>query len=305
VDRVRLPAEFPDAVEAVARVTIARSYTADERRHFLRYTRTRSWPMLQRFPIDDDLHAELLAQMLATTAETVRSMLRSLRAEARAAAADLVADDRYRAAVAALPFRPDDRIVAVGDSITADRLGWFELLQASIDLAGTPKPTLVNLGVSGNTTADVLERFDLLAAARPSRVLLMLGTNDARGHGRTSRHRMATVKETERNLRALIDLITHDLNAVTTVVTPPAVDQARIDTFFSDAPVHWQAAAVAEVAHAVREAAPGAVDLHEAAAFPRGAEELLESDGVHPTLAGQRLILARIVDHLRVGARDR
>ena len=281
-------------------MTLAGSYTDDERRHFLRYTRTRSWPMLQRFPIDDDLHAELLAQMLATTPEAVRSMLGSLRAEARAAAGHLVADDRYRAAVTALPFRPDDTIVAVGDSITADRLGWFELLAASIDLAGTPKPTLVNLGVSGNTTADVLERFDLLAAAQPSRVLLMLGTNDARGHGRTSRHRMATIKETERNLRALIDLITHDLNAGTTVVTPPAVDQARIDTFFRDAPVHWQATAVAEVAHVIREAVPGAVDVH-AAAFTPGAEELLESDGVHPTLAGQRLILAQIVDHLRKG----
>ncbi|GIF51410.1 acyl-CoA thioesterase-1 [Asanoa ferruginea] len=276
----------------------ARGYTDAERRHFLRYTRTQSWPMLQRFPVDDDLHAELLAQMLACTPETIRALLRSLHDEARAAAAQLLADDHYRDAVAGLPFRPEDRIAAVGDSITADRLGWFELLAASIDLTGAPQATLVNLGISGNTTADVLERFDLVEAVRPTRVLLMLGTNDARAHGRTGRYRMATTEETGRNLRALVDLITRDLNAPVTIITPPAVNQGRIDSFFSDAPLHWQATAVAEVAGVVHQAAPDALDLHDAISA-HGTDDLLESDGVHPTPAGQRLILARIVDHLR------
>ncbi|WP_143049680.1 SGNH/GDSL hydrolase family protein [Asanoa ishikariensis] len=278
-----------------------RSYTDDERRHFLRYTRTQSWPMLQRFPVDDDLHAELLAQMLASTPETIRALLHSLRDETRAAATQMLADDHFRNAVAALPFGPEDRIAAVGDSITADRLGWFELLAASIDLTGVPKATLINLGISGNTTADVLERFDLLEAVRPTRVLLMLGTNDARAHGRTGRYRMATTAETGRNLRALVNLITQDLNAVVTIITPPAVNQQRIDTFFNDAPLHWQAAAVAEVAGVAHQTAPGALDLHKAI-HARGTEDLLEPDGVHPTLAGQRLILASIVDHLRTVA---
>ncbi|MEV4539250.1 GDSL-type esterase/lipase family protein [Asanoa sp. NPDC049518] len=278
----------------------ARSYTDDERRHFLRYTRTESWPMLQRFPVDDGLHAELLAQMLASTPETIRALLGSLRDEVRAAAARMLADEHFREALTALPFRPQDRIAAVGDSITADRLGWFELLSASIDLTGGPKPTLINLGISGNTTADVLERFDLVEAARPTRVLLMLGTNDARAHGRTGRYRMATTEETGRNLRALVDLMTRDLNAVVTIVTPPAVNQQRIDTFFTDAPLHWQAAEVAEVAGVVHRSAPGALDLHNAIGG-RGTDDLLEPDGVHPTLAGQRIILTHIVDHLRAG----
>jgi acyl-CoA thioesterase I len=282
------------------RVSAALGFTDADRRHFLRYTRTRSWPMLQRFPVDDDLHDRMLAQMLASTPETVRSLIGSLRDETRAGAGRMLADDRYRDAVAALPFRPDDRIVAVGDSITADRLGWFELLAASLDLIGRPAPTLINLGVSGNTTADVLERFDLLEAAQPTRVLLMLGTNDARAHGRTGRHRMATTRETGRNLRALVDLITRELGASITVSTPPAVDQERIDRFFTGAPLHWRADAVAEVAAAVQRAAPGAVDLH-AATGARGATDFLDADGVHPTPAGQQFILTRIVDHLRAG----
>ena len=274
-------------------MSTAPSPTDEERRNFLRYTRTRSWPMLQRFPIGDQTHLELLAQMLDGTPEEIRSMLGSLRDETRAAAASMLADDQFRDNVTSLPFCPDDRIVAVGDSITADRLGWFDLLAASLDRTGAPTPTLINLGVSGNTTADVIERFDLLAAAGPSRVLLMLGTNDARAHGRTDRYRMATLPETERNLRALIELIALDLNAAVTVV-----DQDRIDAFFGGAPVHWSAAAVAEIAGVTRKVAPDAVDLHQLTQ-PHVTTDLLEPDGVHPTPAGQRFILTHMVEHLR------
>ena len=270
--------------------------SSSDRRDFLRYTRTNRWPILERFPVGEDVHAELLAHMLSCTPEVIAALTDSLEEETRAAAAHLLTDEAYRDALTALPFGSDDRVVAVGDSITADRLGWFELLAASFGSLGKPGPTLINLGVSGNTTADVIERFDLLEAARPTRVLLMLGTNDARAHGRAGHHRMATTHETERNLRALLDLVTGDLHSEVTVITPPAVDQPRVDEFFADAPVRWSAAAVAEIAAVVRKVAPEAVDVHDAT---RGLPaDLLEADGVHPTAAGQRFILARILDHL-------
>jgi lysophospholipase L1-like esterase len=156
--------------------------------------------------------------------------------------------------------------------------------------------SLHNLGVSGNTTADVLERFDLLEAARPTRLLLMLGTNDSREHGRTHSYRMATPSETERNLLALLDLIA-GLGATVTVITPTVVDGERIAEFFAGGPVRWEAGAVAETAAVVRKVAPAGLDLHtitQAAGFAG----LLESDGVHPTPSGQRFILTRIVEHL-------
>jgi acyl-CoA thioesterase I len=270
--------------------------TDDERRHFLRYTRTGSWPMLQRFPVSADLHAGLLAEMLGCSPAHVRVLLASLGDELAEAATTMLRDPAYRAAVEALPFRPGDRVVAVGDSITADRLGWFDLLAASIERTGVPGVSLHNLGVSGNTTADVLERYDLLEAARPDRVLVMLGTNDSREHGRTRAYRMASPGETERNLAALLDLIA-DLGSAVTVITPTAVDQDRITAFFAGGPVRWSAAAVAETAAAVRRVAPACVDLHTASreAGPAG---LLEPDGVHLTPAGQRFVLTRIVAHL-------
>lgn len=271
--------------------------TDDDRRTFVRYTRTRRWPLLDRFPVDDRLHTDLLAQMLSCEPAAVRALRDGMAGEVRDAAARMMADRRFHAAVGRLPFGRDDRVVAVGDSVTADRLGWFELLAAAIRRSGTPPAALLNLGLSGNTTADVLERFDLLEAARPSRVLVMLGTNDARMHGRTSEYRMVTAGETERNLRALLHLITDDLNATVTVLTPPAIDQHRAAAHFAGAPVGWHASAVAEVADVVRQVAPTAVDLHTAARR-YGLDRFLEADGVHPTPAGQRLIVASLVDHL-------
>src|SRR5690242_4527965 len=103
--------------------------------------------MLERFPISDELHVELLAEMLACSPARIRAMLAALRDEARETAGKLLADDHYRTAVAGLPFGPGDRVVAVGDSITADRLGWFELLRASIDLIGESSATWCNLAV--------------------------------------------------------------------------------------------------------------------------------------------------------------
>jgi lysophospholipase L1-like esterase len=268
--------------------------TAAQRRDFIRYTDTRRWPLLGRFPVEDDLHAELLAQMLACSPETVRSIVRDLTGEARETAAEMLADAGFRAAVRALPFGPGERIVAVGDSITADRLGWFELLAAAAALDGRPTGAMVNLGVSGNTTADVIERFDLLEAARPSHVLLMLGTNDARRHGRAVAHRMVAAAETGRNLRALVDLVVAGLGAAVMVITPPAVDQRRIGTFFAGGVVGWRADDIAEIAEIARGVAPGGVDLH-AVTRDHVEGDFLEADGVHPTPAGQRLILTHVV----------
>jgi acyl-CoA thioesterase-1 len=275
--------------------------TDDERRNFVRYTRTRRWPLLERFPVDDRLHTELLAQMVACEPAVVRALRQGMADEVREAAVTMTADRRFRAAVRRLPFKPDDRVVAVGDSITADRLGWFELLSASLRLTGPGPEALINQGRSGDTTADVLERFDLLESARPSRVLVMLGTNDARVHGRTSGYRMVSRHETERNLRALVGLITDDLNAAVTVLTPPAIDQRRVTAHFAGAPLTWYASAVAEVAEAARKVAPTALDLHTATQR-YGLDRLLEPDGVHPTVAGQSFIVTKLVDHLLGGS---
>jgi lysophospholipase L1-like esterase len=279
-------------------VTQPRPTTDDDRLRMLRYTRPEQWPALSRLDLPAPAGERLLAETLDCAVDDVRRLLGRFTAAVRTAAAPLLGDPDVRAALDGSPFRAGERVVAVGDSLTADRVGWFEILRSVLALAGAGAE-LVNLGVSGNTTADALERFDLIEAARPTHVYLLLGTNDARRHGRRRTHRMVTATETRRNLRALTDLISGETGATIHLITPPPADQHRIDRFFGAGPVRWSAAELAELRELVRELDPDAVDLHAAAAPPAS----LEADGVHLSLAGQRAAAAAVA--LAAGVRHR
>lgn len=253
--------------------------------------------MLDRFPVSLAVREELLAQMLGWNAGQVQDCVSDLTASAEATAVVLLADPAYRAALDRLPFRAGDRIAAVGDSLTADRLGWFDLIMTSLRLAGGQDVVTHNLGVSGSTTADALERFDILEAFRPTHVLMMLGTNDARRHGRRRDHRMVSREETRRNLTALVDLVVNELSAEIVLLSPPPADQTRISTFFVDSTVRWTAAEIDAVAAVVREVAPDCIDLHAALPADR-LGELMESDGVHLNVTGQQVVARAVVQNL-------
>ena len=208
----------------------------------------------------------------------------------------MLIDPDYRAAIEALPFAPGDRVAAVGDSLTADRLGWFDLIARSMAAAGHPAVVTGNLAVSGSTTADALERFDILEAFQPTHVMVLLGTNDARRHGRIRPQRMVSLAETERNLAALIELVA-ELSAEVLVVTPPPGDQSRISLFFDDNPVQWSAADLDAIADVVRRSTPQSIDVRAALRADQ-LPSLMESDGVHLNPAGQQVLARHVVQAL-------
>ena len=272
--------------------------TPAERRTFLRYTRTENWPDLVRFPISAAEHESLLAAMLQTGVSELLALRMDLEQERDALAAALEARAGVRSALATISPPADQRIVAIGDSVTADRTGWFELL-AALTAPDPGGPAWINLGVSGNTSADLLARYDLLVAARPTRVLLLTGTNDAREHA--GGVKMASAPEFGRNLAALLAAIARDLAVPVTLITPPAADQGRIALEFAGQAVSWQADDIAEIARIVRTVDAACVDIH-AAMTDFGAAGLLEGDGVHPNGAGQQLIAAMVLARLASGA---
>ncbi len=79
---------------------------------------------------------------------------------------DMYAEER-RTVHAALPARPN-AIVFLGDSLTERGL-WSELLG---------DPSIVNRGISGDTTTGILARAADVAAHDPARVFLLAGVND-------------------------------------------------------------------------------------------------------------------------------
>ena len=66
-----------------------------------------------------------------------------------------------------LPIQ-EGKIVMLGNSITAEGV-WHELLQNS---------DIINRGVIGDGTSDILERLDPIIAAKPRKIFLLSGVND-------------------------------------------------------------------------------------------------------------------------------
>jgi acyl-CoA thioesterase I len=211
--------------------------------------------------------------------------------------ADLAAQVREAAAGLDASGLPAGVIVALGDSITDDRLSWAELMRCA--LAGRDDVVLINAGVSGDTTADVLRRLHGVIAARPDLVITMLGTNDCQRHG-PARARIVPAEATRSNLRAIAGWL-RDAGAAAAWLTPPPVDEAALAAAVGDRQFTVRDADVAEVGAMLASLGGPVVDVHG----------LLEPgdllpDGVHPALQGQRRIAEALLSACgTAGARRR
>ena len=174
-----------------------------------------------------------------------------------------------------LPFPSGARVLAIGDSHTDDLGSWAQMLATLHD------GPVLNAGVSGDTTVHARARVDRLP--RADQAVVLLGTNDARRHGRAPM--LVSHAETRRAVRALDRALRRFCGAVTWI-TPPPVDEQRLaaDPFLAAGEVSWRLADVAAKADIVR--AEGAVDL-----WPTFGPDDLAEDGLHPSPSGQRLIL--------------
>jgi acyl-CoA thioesterase-1 len=102
---------------------------------------------------------------------------------------------------AAATGRP--RIVCLGDSLTegfglATEQAWPDLLQKTLRSEGWPRAEVVNVGVSGSTSASAVSRLQWQLRSKPDIVILALGANDGL--------RGVAPAETKKNLATTIDL---------------------------------------------------------------------------------------------------
>jgi lysophospholipase L1-like esterase len=247
------------------------------------------------------LRAEDLAAVAARLADAQADDLRVARAildqEAAECAEELLADPHFIAAARSLPFRSGDVIVALGDSITDDAVSWAHILELVLRTT-SPGVVVRNHGITGNTTAEVLQRLDIIEGEGPDWVIQMLGTNDARRHGKILAQ-TTSATETARNLAILSTFVSDQLGARHVTMTPPPTIDAWVGAWeaFELESITWRATDIEAIADAVRSSDEAAIDIH--AAFTRAATDtLLIDDGVHPNADGQKLIVTTLVDSL-------
>ncbi len=171
-------------------------------------------------------------------------------------------------------------VVVLGDSLAAgyglDPSEAFPaLLQTNIDAAGW-NFTMVNAGVSGDTTAGGLRRMDWLLRRKLDVLVLELGGNDGL--------RGISVAATRTNLQAIIDRARQKYPQVQIVIAGMQMPPNMGD----------------EYNHAFQQIFPDIANANQAALIPfllegvGGHPDLNQPDHIHPTAEGDRIVAANV-----------
>jgi acyl-CoA thioesterase-1 len=167
------------------------------------------------------------------------------------------------------------KVVCLGDSITwgfphGAEYSWVSMLAETVD------GEFINQGINGNTTTDMLRRFDRsVLRYNPTHVIIMGGINDVIWND--SFDRITT------NLETMIRIAKK--NGIKVILgTPTAVDQpsierllVRIRTWINDY-ARQNAIPIIDFAAAFRDSGGGV------------RKDLLLADGAHPTRAGYQAL---------------
>ena len=175
-------------------------------------------------------------------------------------------------------------VLVLGDSISAAygmslEQGWVALLGAEL-AEDYPDLRMVNASISGDTTSGGLRRLpELLQQHQPAIVMLELGGNDGlRGY---------PIKTLRANLRQLAEM--SRASGAQVILLPVAIPPnygSRYTSAFTDS-----YAVVAEETDSIL--AP--VIFAGVATDP----ELMQPDGIHPTVAAQPLLMRNVLPTLR------
>lgn len=231
----------------------------------------------------------VVAAALKVSVDELVSQRAVIAEEVRASALALLSDPHVQSASRGLPFLPGQTIVALGDSITDDSLSWAHQLNVVLqELHGDDAPQVVNAGRSGDTTADVIDRLDLVLGLEPDWVIQLIGTNDVRHHGDC---RVFSAGQTGTNLDTIAHLLNRGGVAGLIRMTPPpvAADSVFAATAAPGINLRWDQSDLARVGRHMMRSDPSVIDLH--APLLRDARSLLDPDGLHPNVAGHRAIL--------------
>ena len=170
-------------------------------------------------------------------------------------------------------------IVCFGDSLTAGfgvepGRSYPDLLQQELDRRGYLY-RVVNLGESGDTSQDGLDRLSLVTAEKPQIVILEFGANDGlRGQ---------PVSNTEKNLAEMIESIqkTGARVVLAGITLPPNYGPdyiSRFNAVYAKLAARYKLALIPFLLEGVG-----------------GHANLMQQDGLHPNAAGTRLVTANVL----------
>jgi acyl-CoA thioesterase I len=186
---------------------------------------------------------------------------------------------RYRADNAKLgaPAASENRVVFMGDSITD---GWGRGEGTSF----FPGKPYVNRGISGQTTPQMVVRFEPdVVALRPKVVVILAATNDIAGNTGPM-----SLEDTENNFKAMVAIAQRNhVGVVLASITPAFAYPWKPGV----SPVDKIKSLNSWLKSYAQETGSVYLDYYSAMADGKGAmKEGLSKDGVHPTAAGYSIM---------------
>jgi len=207
------------------------------------------------------------------------------------------------------PFAKGEQVVFLGDSIT--RQGWYEgYVQQFLDVHHSGLGVkVVNAGISGDTSAGALERFDWdLKPMKPDHVFVMFGMNDVDVKLYTGQPdddapkdaRAAKIAAFERNMRTLADRIIAEGWKLVLMTPTPYDEYSKTNKgqIWKGANEKGLAACAEVVRRIAAEKGVPLVELYRP--LTKAWKAASDGDGytvdrVHPSEAGYRLVAAEIL----------
>lgn len=245
-------------------------------------------------PFDDDL----LAAMYGIDVQTLHTIWQQFVDVARQAAEDLLADPHFADRVGQLPFEPGSTVVGVGDSITDDLQSWLEILRHLLALQRPDDQILViNQGISGDTTTDVLARMAGAVAAQPAWIITMLGTNDACRFGLEPEKPVVSAEETIANFQAMRHFAATESNANWAWITPPSSNPELVDAVMGAFGMSLSNDDLKPIVDFLLEQPEPVAGIFARFGQP-ASTDLIPVDGIHPSLEGQKAIVWELVQAL-------
>ena len=171
----------------------------------------------------------------------------------------------------------DSTVVALGDSLT---YGYGVSLDAAYPtvLAELTKWTVINAGVNGDTSADVLARVEKVAKKSPDLVLLGVGGNDVL--------QRIEPETTRTNINATIDTLqSQDIDVV--LIAEPYISTSALFGKASDNPIYE------EIAEAKK------VPLYSDGWSEILSDDTLKSDRIHANATGYRQFAEGLYEYLK------
>lgn len=180
----------------------------------------------KRFPLLPGINnEEAMAGLMGIELEELQKLRSRFAKNAREAAVELLEDPEVADWIEKLPFEEGDTIVALGDSITDDLQGWFNIFAHVLEIGLEDRGfSFVNSGVSYNTSTDALKRLNRdVLDHDPDWVIVALGTFDAQRLHVSPDRPLVSLADYWENLNTIEEAVSEVTDNPLIWLTPPPV----------------------------------------------------------------------------------